>query len=56
MLYTSSINCKFFLLGEGSEGSHVEFEIDVLPAQSTGTEAAGSLAEAYQLLNKTAIE
>ncbi|XP_033636194.1 protein wntless homolog [Asterias rubens] len=42
--------------GEGSEGSHVEFEIDVLPAQSTGTEAAGSLAEAYQLLNKTAIE
>ncbi|XP_038068222.1 protein wntless homolog A-like [Patiria miniata] len=43
--------------GEGSEGSHVEFDIDV-PSEGRPTDpvVAGSLTEAYQLLSKTATE
>ena len=52
------VPCTIVLFsGDNSEGSHVEFEIDVPAGEpSTNRAAAGALTEAYQLLSKTATE
>ena len=59
-LYLEFFPCALFCVSstaEGSEGSHVEFDIDVpARAPSSNPAAAGAMTEAFQLLSKTATD